>query len=119
TPLLTTERIEDAERRGETVATEDTYESMGYARGASALGTGVALGELTEANVADACILSDWSLNSSVASASAGIELLYYEVIVMGNSTTSTSPYIIAHAVMRDAIDAAAVREALRDAGIA
>jgi cyanuric acid amidohydrolase len=119
TPLLTTERIEDAERRGETVATEDTYESMGYARGASALGTAVALGELTEADVADECILTDWSLSSSVASTSAGIELFNNEVIVMGNSTTSTSPYVIAHAVMRDAIDAAAVREALRDAGIA
>jgi cyanuric acid amidohydrolase len=119
TPLLTTERIEDATRRGHTVATEDTYESMGYARGASALGTAVALGEVAERNVTDESILSDWNLNSSVASTSAGIELLNNEVIVMGNSETSASPYVIAHAVMRDAIDAGAVREALRGAGIA
>lgn len=40
------------------------------------------------------------------------------EVIVLGNSARSTSPLVIAHAVMRDALDAAAVREALRRAGL-
>jgi carbamate kinase len=38
TPLLTAGRVEEAHSRGQTVATEDTYKSMGYARGASALG---------------------------------------------------------------------------------
>jgi cyanuric acid amidohydrolase len=118
TPLLTAERIDDAHRRGQTVATEDTYKSMGYARGASALGAAVALGEIAEGDVADEDILHDWSLYSSVASTSAGIELLNNEIIVMGNSSASASPYVIGHAVMRDAIDAAAVRTALRQAGI-
>jgi cyanuric acid amidohydrolase len=119
TPLLTAARVEDAYSRGQTVATEDTYKSMGYARGASALGAAVALGELSADGIRDEEILHDWSLFSSVASTSAGIELLNNEIIVMGNSTASASPYVIGHSVMRDAIDAAAVREALRQAGIA
>jgi cyanuric acid amidohydrolase len=42
-PLLTKERIEEAERRGATVATDDTYYSMALSRGASALGVALAL----------------------------------------------------------------------------
>jgi cyanuric acid amidohydrolase len=119
TPLLTAGRVEEAHARGASVVTEDTYKSMGYARGASAIGTAVALGEVAAADVADETILADWSVYSSVASTSAGIELLNNEVIVMGNSATSASPYVIGHSVMRDAIDAGAVRDALRQAGIA
>jgi cyanuric acid amidohydrolase len=113
-PLLTAERIEDAHRRGQTVITEDTYKSMGYGRGASSLGVAVALGEVSEAAVTDEAVLHDWSLFSSVASASSGIELLNNEIIVMGNSSASVSRYVIGHSVMRDAIDGASVREALR-----
>ncbi|MGV8978369.1 MAG: ring-opening amidohydrolase [Cellulomonas sp.] len=118
TPLLTSERMADAERRGESVATDDTYKSMGYARGASALGVAVALGEVPVGSISDDKILTDWSLNSSVASTSAGIELLHNEIILMGNSTSSASSYVIGHAVMQDAVDGAAVRAALRQAGI-
>lgn len=118
TPLLTAERVDDAHRRGQTVATEDTYKSMGYARGASALGVAVALGEIGAGDVSDDDILHDWALSSSVASTSAGIELLGNEIILMGNSAESISPYLIGHAVMRDAIDAAAVRDALRQVRI-
>lgn len=117
-PLLTAERMEDAHRRGKTVATEDTYKSMGYSRGASALGVAVALGEVDEASVTEASTLHDWSLFSSVASVSAGIELLNNEIIVFGNSPASVSPYVIGHSVMRDAIDGGAVRAALRAVGI-
>jgi cyanuric acid amidohydrolase len=119
TPLLTASRIEDAHERGRTVVTEDTYKSMGYARGASALGVAVALGEVALEDIRDDAILGDWSLYSSVASTSAGIELLNNEVIVMGNSTAAASQYVIGHSVMDDALDAAAVRDALRQAGIA
>ena len=42
-PLLTSERVADAASRGQTVATADTYKSMGYSRGASALGVALAL----------------------------------------------------------------------------
>jgi cyanuric acid amidohydrolase len=119
-PLLTADRVLDAHRRGRTVVTEDTYKSMAYARGASSLGVALALGEVDEAAAADDDrVLADWSLSSSVASASAGIELLNNEVIVMGNARGSASPLVMGHAVMRDAIDAAAVRDALRQAGLA
>jgi cyanuric acid amidohydrolase len=117
-PLLTSERVEEARRRGQDVATHDTYESMGYSRGASALGVGVALGELDEAKISDASVCRDWSLYSAVASTSAGVELMNCEIIVMGNSATSTSDMIVGHSVMRDALDAEAVREALRGVGV-
>lgn len=118
TPLLTAQRMADAHRRGNTVVTDDTYKSMGYARGASALGVAVALGEVSESSISDEKILADWDLSSSVASTSAGIELLNNEIILMGNSLSSISPYVIGHAVMRDAVDGAAVRAALRQAGV-
>ena len=118
-PLLTAERVLDARSRGQTVATADTYKSMGYSRGASSLGVALALSEVEEAAACDdERVLHDWQLYSSVASASAGIELRNNEIIVMGNARASASPYVISHAVMRDAIDGAAVRAALRDAGL-
>jgi cyanuric acid amidohydrolase len=39
-------------------------------------------------------------------------------VIVMGNSARSTSPFVIGHAVMRDAIDLSAVLQALDSVGL-
>jgi cyanuric acid amidohydrolase len=115
-PLLTSERIAAARARGATVATEDTYHSMGLSRGASALGVGVALGEV--AGVTEAAIGADWSLHSGRASASAGVELDRNEVIVLGNSLLWAGDLAIAHAIMRDAIDLPAVHAALRAAGL-
>jgi cyanuric acid amidohydrolase len=117
-PLLTSERIDEAAGRGKSVATHDTYESMGYSRGASALGVAVALGEVQAPDVTDAKICKDWSLYSGVASTSAGIELMNCEIIVMGNLAGSNSDCVVGHSVMRDAIDGEGVREALRAAGI-
>ena len=39
----------------------------------------------------------------------AGIELMHNVVIVLGNSNSSASPFVIGHGVMRDSIDSAAV----------
>jgi cyanuric acid amidohydrolase len=115
-PLLTADRVQAARRAGCEPVTENAYKSMAYSRGASALGVAVALGEIA-APVADQAVLSDWSLCSAVASASAGIELKNNIVIVLGNSEAATGDCVIAHAVMQDAIDAAAVTAALRHAG--
>jgi cyanuric acid amidohydrolase len=115
-PLLTSERIGDARARGRTVATEDTYHSMGLSRGASALGVALALGEV--AAVPEAAIGADWSLFSGRASTSAGVELLRNEVIVLGTSRDWAGDLTIAHAVMQDAIDLPAVQAALRGAGL-
>ena len=114
-PLLTADRVEAARRTGHEPATENAYKSMGYSRGASALGVAVAMGEIA-APVADEAVLKDWSLFSGVASASAGIELKNNIVIVLGNSSEATGDTVIAHAVMQDAIDAAAVTAAVRRA---
>jgi cyanuric acid amidohydrolase len=114
-PLLTSAKVQDALVRGTMPATRDSYESMGYSRGASALGVAVALGEVDPAALSDAAVLADWSLHSARASASAGIELECNVIIVLGESAASASPYRIAHTVMRDAVDAASVRTLLRE----
>jgi cyanuric acid amidohydrolase len=114
-PLLTTALVADAMQRGKDTVTHDTYESMGYSRGASALGVALELKEIRKAT--EASILRDWSLFSSVASTSAGIELAHNVVIVMGMSTESSSPYKIAHGVMKDAIDAASISAVMKQIG--
>ena len=115
-PLLTAAAVEDAAGRVQTVATHDSYESMARSRGASALGVGVALGELAPAVAKESAVLEDFGLSSGRASCSAGIELQHNVVIVLGEAEGAASPFRIAHTVMKDAIDAAAVRQLLRDA---
>jgi cyanuric acid amidohydrolase len=116
-PLLTSDRVADAHGRGERTVTSSAYGSMGYSRGASALGVAAALGEV-KGDIDDAHILKKYDRFSSVASTSAGIELMHNVVIVMGNSSHATSSLIIGHAVMRDAIDHAAVADALKSVGL-
>ncbi len=114
-PLLTSAKVLEARRRGAATVTDDTYASMGWSRGASALGVGIALGEI--AALDDAAILGgDAALYSARASASAGIELEGNVVIVLGEAAGSASAFRIAHTVMRDAVDATSVRRLLREA---
>jgi cyanuric acid amidohydrolase len=115
-PLLTSAKVNDALRRGAAPVTHDAYESMGYSRGASALGVAVALGEVPRAEATDGAVLSNWALHSGRASASAGIELEGNVVIVLGEAAGAASPCRIAHTVMQDAVDGAAVRRLLREA---
>jgi cyanuric acid amidohydrolase len=117
-PLLTNARVADAESRGLAVATKDTYASMGVSRGASALGVAVALGEIDGSVLTEADINRNFSLWSGCASASAGIELMRSEIVVMGNSSEWCGDLTIGHAVMQDAIDFPAVKSALRSVGI-
>src|SRR5471032_1490651 len=114
-PLLTKERIEEAGRRGQKTATEDTYYSMAASRGASALGVALALGEIKDAP--ESAICKDWSLYSGVASTSAGVELLRNEIVVLGNASGWGGDLVIGHAVMKDAIDAEAARGVLAKLG--
>lgn len=114
-PLLTAGKVNAALSRGMTPVTRDSYESMAYSRGASALGVAVALGEIKRAQVDDSVVLSDWGLYSSLASVSAGIELEGNVVIVLGEAMTSRSTLRIAHTVMKDAIDAVSVRRLLSE----
>ncbi len=110
-PLLTAARVEEAKRRGRATATGDAYHSMAYSRGASALGVALALGEV-HGPIADDAVLAAWELTSSVASTSAGIELLRNVIIVMGNASGVPGALTIAHSVMDDAIDLAGAAKA-------
>jgi cyanuric acid amidohydrolase len=116
-PLLTAEAITEAAAGGKRVATTSTYASMGYSRAAAALGVAQALGEVSATSLSDAVIAKRWDLFSRVASTSAGVELHHNEILVLGNAEGSASELLIAHDVMEDAIDGAAVRRALHAAG--
>jgi len=118
-PLLTAERIAEAEARGTATATRDTLKSMGLSRGASALGVALALGEIAADEVADTAIGRDFSLWSGRASTSAGVELLNHEIVVLGMSRGWNGRLAIDHAVMTDGIDVEPVRRALGRLGVA
>lgn len=111
-PLLTAARVAEARARDEITATTDTLKSMGFSRGASALGVAVALGETTPETAAQA-LCTDPSVFSARASTSAGIELMGHEIILLGMSELWSGPLTIDHAVMSDQIDIAPVLDAM------
>jgi cyanuric acid amidohydrolase len=85
-PLLTPAAVADADRRGVKLVTRDPNGSKAFARGATALGVALALGELSEADLNDAVIAQRMDLFSSVANTSAGGELKNCEILLFGNS---------------------------------
>jgi len=117
-PLLTSDQMKETLKKGKRVAAADPLKSMAYSRAASALGVALALGEVDKASLSNEIICKDWNLYSEVASTSSGVELMNCEIIVMGNSARSVSDLVIGHSVMKDAIDAEAVIEALKSAGL-
>jgi cyanuric acid amidohydrolase len=117
-PLLTKARVEQAKAAGNATVTEDTLKSMSYSRAASALGVGLALGEIPSEAVTDDIVCRDLGLFSRRASTSAGVELLENQILVVGNSRHWSGDCVIAHDVMRDAIDTSAILRALGGAGI-
>jgi cyanuric acid amidohydrolase len=116
-PLLTSEQVAEAVARGKSAATADTYASMGLSRGAAALGVAVALGEVDTAVLDDDAIGRDAGFWSGRASCSAGIELMNSEIVVLGNSAAWSGARIVAHGIMRDAIDLPTVAAVLRELG--
>src|SRR5262249_17617759 len=116
TPLLTIHTIRDAKRRGQTVWTENTHESMDLSNGTTALGIAVALGEIDPPE--ESAVLHDRSLYSAVASCSSGVELDRAQVVVVGNARGIGGRYRIGHSVMRDALDTDGIWDAIRDAGL-
>jgi len=71
-PLLTPAAIADADRRGAKLVTRDPNGSKAFARGATALGVALGLGEVKESELSDAVIAQRMDLFSSVANTSAG-----------------------------------------------
>lgn len=118
-PLLTSERIGAALARGAVPATRDTLKSMGLSRGASALGAALALGEVGEEAIPDAVAEASSGLFARRCGASAGVELLDHEIVVMGMSPDWTGPLVVDHAVMADAIDVSPVAACLARLGLA
>ncbi|TGD96353.1 ring-opening amidohydrolase [Methylobacterium nonmethylotrophicum] len=118
-PLLTPASVAEAEARGRATVTRDPNGSKPYARGATALGVALALGEVAEEALSDAAIARRLDLFSTVASTSAGGELTACEVLLFGNAPAATSDFRIGHAVLRDVIDADAVLAAMDGAGLA
>lgn len=112
-PLLSSEQVSDPDHFGQ-LATKDTLSSMGYSRGASALGVAVALNEIALNALSDDVICKQDSLFSARASSSAGVELNYCEILVMGMSAAWSGPLAIAHDVMADAIDVEPLLKLLR-----
>jgi cyanuric acid amidohydrolase len=115
-PLLTPAAVADADRRGAKLVTRDPNGSKPYARGATALGVALALGEVREADLSDAVIAQRMDLYSSVANTSAGGELKNCEILLFGNSAEAGGDLSIGHAVLTDVCDAEAVRRAARNA---
>ncbi|MCF6476108.1 ring-opening amidohydrolase [Nonomuraea sp. MG754425] len=116
TPLLTLATITDAKSRGQDTAIEETGPSMDLSNSTTALGIAVALGEI-EMPRADQ-IHKDLSLYSSVASCSSGVELDRAQIVLVGNVRGIGGRYRIGHSVMRDALDADGIWQAIRDSGI-
>jgi len=115
TPLLTIEAVQDAHRRGKSVACE-VHESMGVSNGTTALGIAVALGEVRMPRAEQIC--HDLDLYSSVASCSSGVELTRAQIVLLGNKAGAGGRYRIGHSVMHDALDLDGIYAAIRDAGL-
>ena len=111
-PLLTPAAVADADRRGAKLVTRDPNGSKPFARGATALGVAVALGEIAESALSDGVIAQRMDLFTEVANTSAGGELKNCEVLLFGNSATAGGDLAIGHAVLRDVVDVDAVRAA-------
>jgi cyanuric acid amidohydrolase len=117
-PLLTLARVRDAEHRSADTVTRDTLKSMSLSRAASALGVAVALGEIERDAIGERAIGLATSLWSARASASAGIELMGHEIVVLGMSHAWSGPLAIDHAVMGDALDTQSLRDVLARLGL-
>lgn len=115
TPLLTIDAVQDAERRGKSVACE-VHDSMGVSNGTTGLGIAVALGEVSMPKAEQIC--KDLDLFSAVASCSSGVELDAAQIVLLGNKAGAGGRFRIGHSVMQDALDIDGIYAAIRDAGL-
>ena len=115
TPLLTIDSVADAASRGQSVACE-VHDSMGVSNGTTALGIGVALGEIAMPAAAQIC--KDLDLYSAVASCSSGVELTQGQIVLLGNRAGAGGRYAIGHSVMKDALDIDGIYDGIRNAGL-
>ncbi|WP_339803194.1 ring-opening amidohydrolase, partial [uncultured Marinobacter sp.] len=103
---------------GITVAGGTADKSMALSRVASAFGVALALGEIREDQLDESTFLEDFSLYSSVASCSSGIEVSCNEIVLLGNSRQWAGDCHISHRPMADALDIGALYGLLNDLNI-
>ena len=116
-PAFTSDDIIAAHHAGLICRSDNPGKLMGFGRGASALGIGKALGEIPASAATEDAVLQDFRVYSSVASASAGVEVRTNEVIVVGLSHAWSGSLTIAHRAMQDALDLASITKLARDMG--
>jgi cyanuric acid amidohydrolase len=117
-PAMTPARVQDAKSRGKEVVSTNPAAASSFAKGASALGVAVALGEVPRGELSDSSINRDWNFYSERASTSAGGEQVACRVIVIGNSTQSASKLVAGHGVMKDQLDLDGAYDAFRGVGL-
>ena len=117
-PAMTGARLADAAARGKHCVSDNAVECSSKAKGASAMGVALALGEIPESAVRDEAICKDWSLYSNVATTSAGNEQVACKILVLGNSSDSVSKLHMGHGVMKDTLDVDGAKDAFRSAGL-
>lgn len=117
-PCVTSARAQAAAAAGHAVLTADPGRSMAFARAAGAFGAAIALGELPDDPALEGALLQDFDRFSARASVSCGVEVEANEVIVLGHSARWQGPLRMGCAPMHDALDIAAVGEALRPLGL-
>ncbi|MBE9191284.1 ring-opening amidohydrolase [Gloeocapsopsis crepidinum LEGE 06123] len=116
-PAMTPARLQDAQRRGVNVVSTNLNQASSMAKGACALGVGLALKEVS-GEIDDRAINCNHALYTNRGSVSAGGEQSACRVLVMGNSEFSVSPYRVGHGVMQDQLDTTGVYAALKSAGL-
>jgi cyanuric acid amidohydrolase len=116
-PAMTPVRLQDAERREVNVVSTNLNQASSMAKGACALGVGLALKEVS-GEIDDRAINSNHALYTNRGSVSAGGEQSACRVLVMGNSEFSVSRYRVGHGVMQDQLDTTGVYAALKSAGL-
>lgn len=108
--------LED-QRAGRAPATDNPGKLMSFGRAAGALGVAKALGEIPAERAVESAVLKDFSLFSSVASISAGVEVRNNEVIVIGLSDRWSGNLLVDHTGMTDALDVVSVHEMVQRLG--
>lgn len=117
-PAMTGARLADAAARGKSCVSTSPVEASSKAKGASALGVALALGEISEADVKDEAVCRDWSLYSKVATTSAGNEQVACKILVLGNSAKEAGNLYMGSSVMKDTLDLEGAKDAFRSAGL-
>ncbi len=116
---VSSEQARAALARGARLAAGDPNKSMAYSRVAGAFGVMQGLGEIDAEALDEAAFFSKPEIWSGRASVSSGIEVAENEVVVFGNAAGWTSPFVIAHHTMDDALDINGVYGCLDALGIA